>query len=159
MSNEFRIVPMIHTTLIYNNDLVGWINHYPWHLLCLYMYNYYIILQIFFEKNPNWYAKMDGWKIIRSTLIQKFKTTFTQMMCRKCKQDGMKLWCSLNHGLVSMAWKEREEPALYIARLHPHQLMNRSPNIYLSFHLLGLTTYRMKRRRYSVEACAMDICV
>lgn len=34
---------------------------------------------------------MDGWKIIRSTLIQKFETTFTQMMCRKCKQDGMKL--------------------------------------------------------------------
>ncbi len=55
------------------------------------MYNYFITLQIFFEKNPNWYAKMDGWKIIRSTLIQKFKTTFTQMMCRKCKQDGMKL--------------------------------------------------------------------
>ncbi len=51
------------------------------------MYNYFITLQMFLKKikigMPKW---MDGWKIIRSTLIQNFETTFTQMMCRKCKQ-------------------------------------------------------------------------
>lgn len=55
---------------------------------------------------------MDGWKITTSTLIQKFETTFTQMMCRKCKQDGMKLPCSLKG---TMGWcpchekKERKQ--------------------------------------------------
>jgi hypothetical protein len=147
LSNEFRIGPMTHTTLIYTNNLVEWINHDPWHLLCLYMYNYFITLQMFLKKihigMPKW---MDG-KLLGQLLYKSLRLHLHKWCVGNVSKMGWNCDVPLREPWVGVHGMKRKRGNSTIVCKTTSPPINEQESKHLSsFHLLGLTTYSMKRR-------------